>query len=49
MSSWLLPAAASPGSADLFVMRSDGTGNQPLTRTELWDSALTGARDGRTR
>jgi len=27
------------GNADLFVMRADGTGNQPLTRTKLWDSA----------
>jgi TolB protein len=25
--------------ADVFVMRADGTGNQPVTRTELWDSA----------
>lgn len=27
------------GQADLFVMRADGTGNQPLTRTPQWDSA----------
>jgi TolB protein len=27
------------GNADLFVMHADGTGNQPLTRTEPWDSA----------
>ena len=27
------------GNADVFVMRADGTGNQPVTRTELWDSA----------
>ena len=25
--------------ADVFVMRADGTGNQPVTRSELWDSA----------
>ena len=27
------------GYADVFVMRADGTGNQPVTRSELWDSA----------
>jgi TolB protein len=27
------------GNADLFVMRADGTGNRPVTRTKLWDSA----------
>jgi Tol biopolymer transport system component len=27
------------GNADLFVMRADGTDNQRVTRTELWDSA----------
>jgi TolB protein len=27
------------GNADIFVMRADGTGNQPVTRTKLWDSA----------
>jgi TolB protein len=27
------------GKADIFVMRADGTGNQPVTRTGLWDSA----------
>jgi TolB protein len=27
------------GSADVFVMRADGTGNRPVTRTTSWDSA----------
>jgi TolB protein len=27
------------GNADLFVMRRDGTGIHPITRTKLWDSA----------
>jgi TolB protein len=27
------------GNADLYVMRGDGTGVRPLTRTKLWDSA----------
>jgi TolB protein len=27
------------GKADVFVMRVDGTGIRPLTRTRLWDSA----------
>jgi TolB protein len=27
------------GNADIFVMRADGTGNQPVTRSKLWDSA----------
>ena len=27
------------GNADLFIMRADGTGARPLTRTKLWDSA----------
>ena len=27
------------GNADVFVMRADGTDNQPVTRTKLWDSA----------
>ena len=27
------------GNADVFIMRADGTGNRPVTRTELWDSA----------
>jgi TolB protein len=27
------------GQADVFVMRADGSGNQPVTRSKLWDSA----------
>jgi TolB protein len=27
------------GTADVFVMRADGTDNQPVTRSKLWDSA----------
>jgi TolB protein len=27
------------GNADLFVMRPDGSGKHPITRTKLWDSA----------
>jgi TolB protein len=27
------------GNADVFVMRADGTDNQPVTRTKQWDSA----------
>jgi Tol biopolymer transport system component len=27
------------GNADVYVMRADGTGNQPVTRSKLWDSA----------
>ena len=27
------------GQADVFVMRADGSGNQPVTRSEAWDSA----------
>jgi Tol biopolymer transport system component len=25
--------------ADVFVTRADGTGNRPVTRSKLWDSA----------
>jgi Tol biopolymer transport system component len=25
--------------ADIFIMRADGSGNRPVTRTKLWDSA----------
>lgn len=25
--------------ADVFLMRADGTGNRPVTRSKLWDSA----------
>ena len=27
------------GQADVFVMRADGSGNRPVTRSERWDSA----------
>jgi TolB protein len=27
------------GNADVFVMRADGSDNQPVTRSELWDSS----------
>jgi TolB protein len=27
------------GNADVYVMRTDGTGKHPVTRTKLWDSA----------
>ena len=27
------------GEPDLFVMRANGTGIRPITRTALWDSA----------
>jgi TolB protein len=27
------------GNADVFIMRADGNGNRPVTRTEQWDSA----------
>jgi TolB protein len=27
------------GNADVFVMRADGSGMRPVTRTKLWDSA----------
>jgi TolB protein len=37
---WIVHATNGVGvNADVFVMRADGTGNQPVTRTELWDSA----------
>lgn len=37
---WIVHASNGVGgNADLYVMRADGTGNRPLTRTEPWDSA----------
>jgi TolB protein len=37
---WIVYAAPGrSGAFDLFVMRSDGSGNRPLTRTRRWDSA----------
>jgi TolB protein len=37
---WIVYAAPGRGGAfDLYVMRSDGSGNRPLTRTTKWDSA----------
>ena len=37
---WIVHASdGAGGNADLYVMRADGTGNQPLTHTEAWDSA----------
>ena len=37
---WIVHASDGVGgNADLFVMRADGTGNRPLTRTRAWDSA----------
>jgi TolB protein len=37
---WIVHASNGVGgNADLFVMRADGTGSQPLTRTKSWDSA----------
>jgi Tol biopolymer transport system component len=36
---WIAYASDGGGGADLYVMRADGTGNRPLTRTEWWDSA----------
>ena len=37
---WIVHASNGvSGNADLFVMRADGTGNQPLIRTKSWDSA----------
>jgi TolB protein len=29
------------GNADIFVMRSDGSGSRPITRTPSWESAAT--------
>lgn len=37
---WIVHASdGKAGNADLYVMRSDGSGNAPLTRTKAWDSA----------
>jgi TolB protein len=36
---WIVHGFDGDGGADLFVMRADGTGNRPLTRTAWWDSA----------
>jgi TolB protein len=37
---WIVHATTGVnGIADLFVMRADGTGNRPVTRSEQWDSA----------
>jgi TolB protein len=37
---WVVYSAPGRGGAfDLYVMRSDGTGNRPLTRATKWDSA----------
>jgi Tol biopolymer transport system component len=37
---WIVYAAPGRGGAfDLYVMRGDGSGNRPLTRTTKWDSA----------
>jgi TolB protein len=37
---WIVHATNGVGSnADVFVMRADGTDNQPVTRSRLWDSA----------
>jgi TolB protein len=36
---WIVHGSDGDGGADLYVMRADGTGNRPLTRTEWWDSA----------
>jgi Tol biopolymer transport system component len=36
---WIVHSSDGDGGADLYVMRADGTGNRPLTRTEWWDSA----------
>ena len=37
---WIVHATnGADGNADIFVMRADGTGNRPVTRSKLWDSA----------
>jgi Tol biopolymer transport system component len=37
---WIVHASDGvDGNADLFVMKADGTGNRPFTRTKAWDSA----------
>jgi TolB protein len=37
---WIVHATNGVGGyADVFIMRADGTGNRPVTRTEQWDSA----------
>jgi Tol biopolymer transport system component len=37
---WIVHASDGVGgNADLYVMKADGTANQPLTRTKAWDSA----------
>ena len=37
---WIVHASGGVnGNADVFVMRADGTGNRPVTQSELWDSA----------
>ena len=37
---WITFAKAGRGgAADVFVMRTDGSGIRPVTRTPLWDSA----------
>jgi Tol biopolymer transport system component len=36
---WVVYSGPGRGGADLYAMRSDGTGNRPLTRTTKWDSA----------
>jgi Tol biopolymer transport system component len=32
-------ARINEGPADVYIMRSDGTGSRPVTRTPAWDSA----------
>ncbi|HYZ61994.1 MAG TPA: hypothetical protein VE650_06025 [Acetobacteraceae bacterium] len=37
---WIVYGASGVGgSADIFVMRADGTSSRPMTRTKQWDSA----------